>query len=50
MLPLGIGVMLAALHSTGKLPAAIKQRNILANLGAKNSHLIHKQRKNIIYI
>ena len=31
---MGIGVMLAVLHRTGKLPAAIRSRKIFANLRA----------------
>ena len=39
-LRLGIGVMLVVLHSTGKLPAAIRPRMNLASLGAENTAVL----------
>ena len=39
---LGIGVMLAVVHSTGKLSAAIRLRIIFANSGAKITVILLK--------
>ena len=39
-LPLGIGVMLAVHHNSGKLLEEIRQRNILVSLGAKKLSII----------
>ena len=41
-MPLGIGVMLAVLHSAGKLPVAIRPQKIFANLGAKITAILFK--------
>ena len=41
-LPLGKGVMLAVLHSTGKLPTTVIIRKTLASLGAKKIGILSK--------
>ena len=37
--------MLSILHSTGKLPAAIRPQKILVNLGAKKTAILFKTKE-----
>ena len=41
---MGIGVMLAVLHSAGKLPVVIRPRKIFANLEAKITAILFKNK------
>ena len=45
---LGIGVMLAVLHSIRKLPASIRPQKIFANLGAKITAILFKNKGKIL--
>ena len=45
---LGIGVMLAVLYSAGKLPAAIRPRNIFANLSTKIAAILFKNKRKVL--
>ena len=47
-MPLGIGVMLAVIHSARKLPVAIRPRKIFANLGAKITAILFKNKGKIL--
>ena len=50
-IPLDIGVIFTVFDSSKKLPAAIRQRKILASLGAKKTSTIFKNKgKNIMWI
>ena len=44
MLPLCKGVMLTVLHSTKKLPAAVRLRKVLANLWNKKTAILYKNK------
>ena len=46
---MGIGVMLAILHSTGKLPEVIRSQKILANLGLRKQPPYSKTMKKILF-
>ena len=45
---LGIGVMLAVLYSTGKLPAVIGPQKIFAILGAKKAAILFRNSGKIL--
>ena len=45
---MGIGFILAVLHSTGKFIAAIRPRKIFANLWAKKTAILFKNKGKIL--
>ena len=48
-MPLGIGVILADLHSTGKIPAVIGPQMIFANLRVRGKKgILFKNKRNIL--
>ena len=48
-MPLGNRVMLAVLHRAGKLPVAIRILKIFANLGAKITAILFKNKGKILF-